>query len=436
MMFYLASGYLWKPIQLPEFVFPPEVEVGHSFQLLVKGEFGAKSSRGDCPAPVRAELREDIPSAFGLVEEYAIAAEAAVYDGTIRLPTPRYSEGSFAEQVFSILADPLVGNTANRKTLRDASDLFRRIADLASRRLPLQFLVPAFPFKDQNPFRTPSSAASVDFGEIAHLVRLHVLALALSAVYPFGVEWIIVSDGQAYADVFGIPRQDATAYVDRLRDWRNRLNYQATVHILDLEQVTKQLGTIPSRTPTGAASSQDFRAVVSDLHTVLDSLSQSGESTIEESLAVLTRGIRWNLSSRRFLKDWSRQDLWHALNQGNSLDSEELPRDLAELISASARKVALEYASFNLASSWANVLGRVFPSAIRATVHPKAGQVAIPRCGDTYPWNGSALVVANKPRGFNVESHELFKLERSGVIPVYVDGSSEPFFYRSVDGAF
>ena len=52
-----------------------------------------------------------------------------------------------------------------------------------------------------------------------------------------------------------------------------------------------------------------------------------------------------------------------------------------------AVEAAIKYASVNLMLKWTNLLQKFFPEAIRCTVHPKKGQVALAM---NYAWNGIA----------------------------------------------
>ena len=117
------------------------------------------------------------------------------------------------------------------------------------------------------------------------LIRLHTLALAIWQIYSFGAEWIIISDGISYASIFEIPIPKARYYQTRLRDYRNRLNLQETVHIIDLSEMTSRL------TDTADLG---FEAVFRNILHILEQLDNNG--SISKTLRTLVHGIQWNIN--------------------------------------------------------------------------------------------------------------------------------------------
>jgi hypothetical protein len=59
----------------------------------------------------------------------------------------------------------------------DHNEIAEVVDNCLRERLPIQLVLPAFPFKDQNPFRTSCNASHWGIGEAALIVRLHCIAL-------------------------------------------------------------------------------------------------------------------------------------------------------------------------------------------------------------------------------------------------------------------
>jgi hypothetical protein len=70
----------------------------------------------------------------------------------------------------------------------DHNEIAEVVDDCSRERLPIQLVLPAFPFKDQNPFRTSCNASHWDIGEAALIVRLHCIALGLDQLHPYDGE--------------------------------------------------------------------------------------------------------------------------------------------------------------------------------------------------------------------------------------------------------
>ncbi|MBI5221003.1 MAG: L-tyrosine/L-tryptophan isonitrile synthase family protein [Candidatus Liptonbacteria bacterium] len=278
--------------------------------------------------------------------------------------------------------------------------------------LPIQFILPAFPFKDQTPFRSCAPARHVDFGEIALLARLHIIALAIYQIYNFSAEWIIVSDSVAYAPLFGIEVSEARTYRERLRAYRHLLNMNRTVHILDLDDMTTRI--------------DGFQDVYSHIVDKLKWMRASG--ILADRFRVLARGMKWNINTRPYLEKGrcSWEHLWNMLDQENPETSTAVAKEIDTL----SQDAGLHYAAHNLTMKHLDLLRCCFPDAIRATVHPKPGQVAIPMLGETFPWNGTALLAHKRLGPEAVQTVPLYKILRAAhSIPVYLPGAEAPFFF-------
>ncbi|MFJ3229261.1 L-tyrosine/L-tryptophan isonitrile synthase family protein [Streptomyces sp. NPDC086783] len=375
---------------------PPDQWILKAFTTFVRGEFGdtptCRPWKGYQPQHQRhAQAVPDI------AERYLANCTATLHqvDQTTRA---HRNPAETVERIYHLLCSAPWGNTANKKYLDPAA--FRAwIEPLVAAQARLLFILPALPFKDQNPFRTASEPDRPDLAETTLLVRLHCLARAMTEIYPSGAEWLLLSDGHAYAGLFGIETAQARTYFDRIVSTRNFLNLQSTVSILDLSDVCSHAnGKVPGL----------FESHRTHLIQRLAELAAAPQGPLWKAMQVLMRGMAWNYSTRKLVSvsdgDSMRQ-LWDAVHLPTDPQLPTSP--LESRIRACACDAALGYAAFNLAVRWQDTLHTVFPQAIRATIHAKPGQVAVPSLGKVAPWNGVALVAGDQPGPHDIEIYPL-----------------------------
>jgi pyoverdine/dityrosine biosynthesis protein Dit1 len=269
----------------------------------------------------------------------------------------------------------------------------------------------------------------VDFAEIAMLVRLHCLVLALYQVHPYGADWVIISDGPAYSSILDVPEDQVMMYRRRLVDFRNLLNMQSTVSVLDLKEMTERLSSKERGT-------QIFTATVDHIRRCLARLIRNGHADIEKAFSVLTRGMQWNMNHKRVCSKVEWEPLWALLNAETKQDCPESLHDLWGVVRQRSTDAALGYAAFNLSLKLHNVVSCVLPSALRGTIHPKADQIAVPRLGDEYPWNGVGVVRSTEYSASAVSVSALYRLLRQGneIVPHHIHDQATPFCYQPVAG--
>lgn len=385
-MFHLPTEWI-KGSEIAPGVSPTVTELRDAAISAIKGEFGNPSNRGKWQGFPHMELGthrriEDI------VWKYLKICEASIYSGAY--DDLVYAKNKTESERFRLLlCDQQVGRKQNARWLNE-SDFDARIMDRMARKEPIQIVLPSFPFKDQNPFRNDLPAHSVDLGEIAMLVRLHSTALALYQIYAFGVQWVIVCDGIVYSKLFGVDTADAAEYREELRRWRNRLNLQQTIQIIDFEDIIAKL-SFPQ-----TANSTFWTQCDQVVKTLRDLCEDDGESLLKEALLTLKRGMKWNLNTRDYLASGqlSAEHLWQILNGYNTEGLTNSACRILEDIDHRAEVAAFGYLAFNLQMGrYSRGIEATLPRAIRATVHPKPGQILAPSPGgDVFPWNGRCLV--------------------------------------------
>lgn len=297
---------------------------------------------------------------------------------TVELPKDdTYSE--MANCIYGLLCDQKIGSSKNAAN-NDKVSFINQILPLLEQRKRLIFILPGFPFKDQNKFRVPYDASCVDFSEISFLIRLHNLIQSLYQVHPFGAEAIVLSDGRLYQDIFCIDTIDVEEYHWRLHDYRNKLNIQGDVSIIDLKDLIDR-----------ADENGEITSIIEYLETII-----FNSFVFDESFLNLIQGMKWNLNSRKILKDYNDTDSWSII-KSRRCDVREDLLDIWDIYHNLAKKAAVRYAAINLALKWTDLIHKFFPESIRCTVHPKKNQFALAM---GYAWNGVAWS-EKWPKGLN-----------------------------------
>ena len=259
----------------------------------------------------------------------------------------------------------------------------------ASEGVPIYVILPAFPFKDQNPLRTEAPAWHVDLSEVLMLVRLYAIAAAVKQIHPQGMEWIIASDGRIYSEIFGVSEKEALRYRENLRSYRNTLNLQKFIHVVDIQEMIAGL--------------KGFGEINRTIRFTLAEVIK-GDPKVNEHFESLTHRIKLNLNLRDYVVKHDKRVLQSCLDENvgtDSLTTEE--QQIREEIRQRADHASLEYASINLAIKYTKLLQRFFPNSLRATIHPKAGQIGIAAGkGRVYPWNGVAIMRSERLSPQNV----------------------------------
>lgn len=292
-----------------------------------------------------------------------------------------------ADQILDILASNTLGNRKNRDFV-DRRALYDVVSKCHDDRRPIQLILPAFPFKDQNPFRTGDlQPADWDIGEASLMIRLHCLALAINQVHSYDGEVIVLSDGAAYARMFGVSVDQATAYLEGMRELRNFLNLRRTVHFLDLDSLVKASGAAFVLEYEGK-SARGISQIKELLEDRIYALARADEE-VRTTLDRLTLDIVRNSN----LRDEEKADrglLWRAIQDTPPRPPAE--RALRQQLWRRGFEAACAYLAYNQALSCVGWYGAMFPGSLRATTHGKVGQVAIPSTGRGAPWNAIGLL--------------------------------------------
>ena len=329
---------------------------------------------------------------------------------TVELPKNN-SDEAMAESIYKLLCHPKIGSSKNSSNI-DKDAFVKRIVPFIQKQKRLSFILPSFPFKDQNRFRVPYDADTVDFSEVAFLMRLHNVIQSLYQVHPFGADAVILSDGRLYKDIFKIESEKVEEYQWRLKYYRNKLNIAGDISIIDLKELIDRA---------------DEDGVVTRILEHIENRIRSSCTSKEEFLN-LVQGMKWNMNSRKLLAEVTDEEAWNIIKREKSYVSEKL-QPVWVKFNELAEEAAIKYASVNLMLKWTNLLLLFFPEAIRCTVHPKKGQVALAM---NYAWNGIAWS-EKWPKSFqDINSIPYYQLAKySAVKKVILKGENYPCFFTT-----
>jgi hypothetical protein len=241
--------------------------------------------------------------------------------------------------------------------------------------------------------------------------------------HPFGVDWIIASDGGAYAKILRVDEGRVRDYLSRLVRYRNMMGLQRTVHIIELGEMCHRLR---SNDAGDQIFGQTMQIIAEDLGKEL----ASGNNQLMASMHVLVRGMRWNVNIIDKTDGLGWEELWSLMNADTSAEVPPPLRAAWKEVDSVVSQSALEYAAFNLAVRYHDLYRKFLPGALRATVHAKESEVAVPRLGDVYPWNGVAVRI-QQGASYRFETWPLYSvLKQSANIVAYtIPGDAGPFFY-------
>lgn len=294
---------------------------------------------------------------------------------------------STKERLYRLFTSNEFGRLENEENLNfgDFSEMLKNI------RVGLRCVIPGLPFRDQNRFRTDNNPEEATMAEAVFLVRLHCIALAAYQVLPTGADIVVLADGSFFRELFNISPENVNEYLASVRRLRNRLNISGTVQIVDLQTVVEKFDN-----GTGL-----FSTIVNNVAHTLHEACEPGVGDIAEAMASMETGFRRNFTTRGLLA--SNQDVESWLN-GEKVDAVGLPN------SSELRSRTIAYAARNLTLKWFDVIDRMFPTAVRATMHAKPGQLGFPRLGETFPWNGVAVLEADS---VDISAFSIYPLDQA-----------------------
>lgn len=113
-----------------------------------------------------------------------------------------------------------------------------KIDSFAKEGSPIEFVFLGFPFKCHNPIET--LRRTPDLGELAFLLRLLDIDATIRQVYPPGVKFTVLKEGNAYKDFFGATGEEVNRFEDRLKLFVHNLGAEEKIDFVDFASVCKK----------------------------------------------------------------------------------------------------------------------------------------------------------------------------------------------------
>jgi pyoverdine/dityrosine biosynthesis protein Dit1 len=256
---------------------------------------------------------------------------------------------------------------------------------------PLEFVLPAFPAKSPNPAKVLSPLP--DTAEELALRFLNSLCEKIAEIYPPGARILICSDGRVFSDLIGVPDEHVTDYQHGLDRMIRRIGGE---HLgqFTLDDVYPGAGHDEMRRVLDDAYGRNIGALREDV--------KAGGPTLG-----LYRGIT------RFM-----------------LEDQQTPDYTGSKAALQRRCRELAYGVISRSKAWGDLIGELFPEAIRLSIHPQpcsAEKIGI-QLADTpdmwlTPWHSVAVETDGQ---FTLMKRA--EAVRTGARLVYVAG--RPSYYR------
>jgi len=236
-------------------------------------------------------------------------------------------------------------------------DIKEKVRFFTNQNKPVELIFPGYAYKSRNPVRC--SPVPYDLAEVAGIHRLGMIAEKVRSVYPPGLKFTIVADGEMTAGIYLNDSETAKAYNETVKQIIGHMGPQDSVSIRDINEVT----------PAG------FEDECQRSYARIEKEGAGGNLAKERIIATAISAI-----------DWAGLDpslVFSLVEAGPS----EHPAHFESAKDKAKRYLAMQDALYRL-----NVYGSAFPNAIRCTFHPKPGQLGIHLVNDSTtkpPWHGT-----------------------------------------------
>lgn len=276
--------------------------------------------------------------------------------------------------------------------------LLEEISYFTSRNSPIEIMIPAYTFKSKNPTR--SYPRRFDLAEIAGLYNFKFLSELVRSVYPPGLKFTIISDGEFSSAIYVNNPAPAVEYRETMKALIRLLNLEDVVEIIDLKEI------VPPE------FQQEYKYWI-----------EYYENGNEWDDPVVKRIIETSINSL----DWSGyqlEEVERILTEGHASHPE---------IYEESKKKAIHYLAMQRAVKELNVYKKVFPHKIRATFHPKPGQLGLNLVNSASrvpPWHGIGGI---RRDGTPVVNYRSFFEKASDWIPVYLSHDDRyPVYFQQI----
>jgi pyoverdine/dityrosine biosynthesis protein Dit1 len=246
---------------------------------------------------------------------------------------------------------------------------------------PVEFVLPSFPFKIPNPGKVAHRTA--DYAEVLCLQRLYEITEVVRELGGTDSVFRIISDGKIYAGISRIGYGERTQY---FTDVVRLIAAMSATHALSVVDMLDDV--------VGDLRGEVWR----DLEAFTPALRRWWDARRnQDKVRYLVRNMTMNIDLGAEMSAFTR--VLACAEHGSSARPDngalgETAAELARQVHERADKAAFEFTALLTALRRSGVIAVRYPRAIRATVHPKAGQWGIHLVNQesrVFPWQGVAL---------------------------------------------
>lgn len=222
-----------------------------------------------------------------------------------------------------------------------------KVIEAVEKRLPIIFVLPAFPGKSPNPAKV--LGALPDMAERYALAFLQNFCDLIKAHYAPGARIILCSDGRVFSDAVGLREDDVTAYQREIAKIIEESNYES-LSTFDLDDVYSSLSYDEMR----ARLMEQHGRSLEDLKAAISRGGKSHTDTSIEATEEDKEANRLYCGITRFLVE-------DAHTPGQVKSRTAIQKDCRERA----------YTVIQRSNAWSGWVEAHFPSAVRLSIHPQ-----------------------------------------------------------------
>lgn len=319
---------------------------------------------------------------------------------------------SLAEKILRIIISPKYRNWSLECIHLEKwkEKILEKIQHHIDIKTPIEFMMPAFPFKIQNPLK--SNRKDADLAEIVSLLKFYEIHKQIESVYPLGATFHIFHDGHLYYSSFLHSLADADRYLQSLLLFTKELWIDNNVIIHDAKN---ELDIIfPDR-------QKEYDIAEKDMKNLWDSDPEN------ERIEKIKEASFNNINLSRYPA--------YELFRINTLSDVKLsPHEIEDKkqITTLADKCAFEYMTLQHTLERLNFFETCIPYGVRLTVHPKEAHIGVHLVKKkTFLLPRMWVWVIKKDGSMSVR-YESEVLGNCDYMKVCIRGEDQPFYYKQI----
>lgn len=287
-----------------------------------------------------------------------------------------------------------------------------RIENAVSNNQPIEFILPSFPVKCLNPLKV--RRITPDLAEVGSLTQIYSLCAEIERIYEPGAQFTLITDGIVYAPIFNEPIEQAELYQSGLASIIQDLELNNYIKTIDMSELISNTEYFDQRHQEVKLDLTQYMKPYLDSKTMNLHYQYTDPHIIN-----IVNSTMHNMN----LTEFSEEELESVFVYQNN-------PSLARKLNLRAEKVAFDYLSFIQTINKISLVQGYFPTALRATCHPKRGQLGLQMVNNrsyNFPWNGVGILRFD---GTVRVEHEYNASRNPNYTAIYIEGEEFPFYYR------